>query len=171
MEVIATRLATSSESIDEYVKKTLLYHSIDHSELASMVRETLEDLEHCGLITKDGCTFQATLLGQAIVASSLTPEDGMFVHRELRKALGAFAMDSEMHVLYLFTPVQVIAGSMNWQIFRKEIEMFDESNLRAMGFIGLKAALINRMLVLISCRTLRCGGDPNLTFPGHKAAR
>jgi hypothetical protein len=80
-------------------------------------------------------------------------------------------MDGEMHVLYLFTPVQVIAGSMNWQIFRKEIEMFDESNLRAMGFIGLKAALINRMLVLTSCRTLRCGGGPDLTFSGHKAAR
>jgi hypothetical protein len=37
MEVIATRLATSSESIDEYVKKTLLYHSIGHSESASIV--------------------------------------------------------------------------------------------------------------------------------------
>lgn len=37
LEVIATKLAISSDSIDDYVKKTLLYQTIDQEELGSMV--------------------------------------------------------------------------------------------------------------------------------------
>lgn len=118
LEIIATKLATSEESTDHYIKNTLLYHTIDHDELTSMVKETVEELETSELITKGSDTeYSATLLGQAIVASSLTPEDGLFVHRELRKALQAFVMDGEMHVLYLFTPVQAAQTNINWQIF------------------------------------------------------
>ena len=43
LEVIATKLATSDESIDDYMKKTLLYHSMDHEELVKMVKSTMQD--------------------------------------------------------------------------------------------------------------------------------
>ena len=89
--------------------------------------------------------YSATPLGQAVVASALNPEDGLFVHRELRKALGAFVMDGEMHVLYSFTPVQAAHGNINWQVFRKEVECLDESNLRVLEFVGLKPHIINKM--------------------------
>ena len=85
LEAIATKLATSVESVDDYIKKPLLYHTMDHAELVKMVESTLKDLEQTELINKDNGNFQATLLGQAIVAPSFTPEDGLFVHRELRK--------------------------------------------------------------------------------------
>ncbi|KUJ22243.1 P-loop containing nucleoside triphosphate hydrolase protein [Mollisia scopiformis] len=139
LEIIATKLATSEESTDHYIKNTLLYHTIDHDELTSMVKETVEELETSELITKGSDTeYSATLLGQAIVASSLTPEDGLFVHRELRKALQAFVMNGEMHVLYLFTPMQAAQTNINWQIFSNEVERLDESNLRVLKFVGLK---------------------------------
>jgi DNA polymerase theta len=146
LEVIATKLATSDESIDDYMKKTLLYHSIDHDELAKIVKSTMSNLEESQLLHyANESEFRATLLGEAIVASSLTPEDGLFIHRELRKALQAFVMDGEMHVLYSFTPVQAAQINVNWQIFRKEMDGFDESNLRAMDFVGLKPSIINKM--------------------------
>lgn len=146
LEVIATRLATSVESVGDYMKKTLLYTTTEHADLAKMVKSTLEDLEQTELIKKDDNDIvQATLLGQAIVASSLTPEDGIFVHRELRKALQAFVMDGEMHVLYSFTPVQAAQGNIDWQIFLKEVEKLDESNQRALGFVGLKMTQLGRM--------------------------
>jgi DNA polymerase theta len=146
LEVIATKLATSVESVDDYMKKTLLYHIVDPAELTRMVESALDDLEQTELIKKDSDDdFQATLLGQAIVASSLTPEDGLFIHRELQKALQAFVMDGEMHVLYSFTPVQAAQGPVDWQKFLKEVEKFDESNQRALGFVGLKMSELNRM--------------------------
>jgi replicative superfamily II helicase len=146
LEVIATKLATSNDSIDDYIKRTLLCHSIEQNELAEMVLSTMQDLVETGLVQEsNGSEFTTTLLGQAIVASSLTPEDGLFVHRELRKALQAFVMDGEMHVLYLFTPVQAAHGNINWQVFRKEVESLDESNLRVLDFVGLKPVIINKM--------------------------
>ncbi|KAG0651093.1 Helicase and polymerase-containing TEBICHI [Hyphodiscus hymeniophilus] len=146
LEVIATRLATSIESLDDYIKRTLLYHTIEYPDLVKMVELTLEDLERSELIKKDSDEdFHATLLGQAIVASSLSPEDGLFVHRELRKALQAFVMDGEMHVLYSFTPIQAAHGDIDWQKFLKEVEKLDESNQRAFGFVGLKMTELNRM--------------------------
>ncbi|KAG4027322.1 hypothetical protein MFRU_031g00700 [Monilinia fructicola] len=146
LEIIATKLATSSEAIDDYVKKTLLYHTIDQGELTSMVEATLEDLLESKLIAQaQSYSYEATRLGQAVVASSLAPEDGLFVHKELRKSLEAFVLDGEMHVLYTFTPVQATQGNINWQVFRKEVDMLDESNLRVLGFVGLKPSLINKM--------------------------
>jgi replicative superfamily II helicase len=146
LEVISTKLATSRVSIDDYIRKTLLFYSIDRNELADMVLSTMQDLKETGLIEEiDELDYSATLLGQAVVASSLAPEDGLFVHRELRKALQAFVMDGEMHVLYSFTPVQAAHGNINWQIFRKEVERLDESNMRVLDFVGLKPLVINKM--------------------------
>ena len=148
LEVIATKLATSIESVDDYVKKTLLYHSIDPEELSQMVESTLEDLKATGLISYNKeSQLAATLVGQATVVSSLTPEDGIFVHDELRKALKAFVMDGEMHILYLFTPVHEIQANVNWQVFLREVEFLNESDMRALNFIGLKPSMINKMSV------------------------
>jgi DNA polymerase theta len=136
----------SNDSIDDYIRKTLLFHSIDRSELAEMVLSTVQELKEARLIEEcNGSEYSATSLGQAIVASSLTPEDGLFVHRELRKAMRAFVMDGEMHVLYSFTPVQAAHGNINWQIFRKEVDRLDESNLRVLEFVGLKPHVLNKM--------------------------
>jgi replicative superfamily II helicase len=146
LEVISTKLATSRDSIDDYIRKTLLFYSIDRNELSDMVLSTMQDLKENGLIEEvDGLDYSATLLGQAVVASSLAPEDGLFVHRELRRALQAFVMDGEMHVLYSFTPVQAAHGNINWQIFRKEVDRLDESNMRVLDFVGLKPLVINKM--------------------------
>lgn len=128
------------------MKKTLLYHTIDQEELKSMVEITLKDLLESKLVEQtESYSYEATRLGQAVVASSLAPEDGLFVHKELRRSLEAFVLDGEMHVLYTFTPVQATQGSVNWQIFRREVDMLDESNLRVLGFVGLKPSLINKM--------------------------
>lgn len=128
------------------MKKTLLCHTIDQEELESMVEKTLKDLLKNKLVEQTKTySYEATRLGQAVVASSLAPEDGLFVHKELRRSLEAFVLDGEMHVLYTFTPVQTMQGNINWQIFRKEVDMLDESNLRVLGFVGLKPSFINKM--------------------------
>jgi len=135
------------------MSKTLLQCSVDdkddpsinQEELNEMVKMTIQDLEDTDLIKRDNSDLQATLLGQAIVTSSLAPEDGIFVHKELSKALQAFVMDGEMHVLYAFTPVQAAQSAVNWKIFLSEVDAFDESNIRALGFVGLKPTVLNKM--------------------------
>ncbi|KAK7459233.1 DEAD/DEAH box helicase [Colletotrichum acutatum] len=146
LEVIAIRLATSRDALNEYITKTLLSHSGPLDSLQDCVEVSLGNLTNMGFVSVDDCeNYQPTKLGRAIVASALDPDDGVFIHKELERALQAFVMDGEMHILYTFTPVQDSGISINWQVFRNEMDNMDESGHRVLGFLGLKRAVINRL--------------------------
>ncbi|KAJ3566336.1 hypothetical protein NPX13_g7170 [Xylaria arbuscula] len=146
LEVVSIRLVNSRESISDYIRKTLLSLSGESNKVQEHVDSSLQDLLQMGFIQYDDSEcFVATQLGKAVVASSLEPEDGAFVYRELQRALQAFVMDGEMHILYTFTPVQELITSINWQIFRSEIEALDDSAFRVLMFLGLKPTVVNRM--------------------------
>lgn len=146
LEAIAVRLATSRDSLDDFVRKTLLYQSTDIVKVNEIVEASLSELQARGFISIDTfSSFVATQLGKAIVTSSLDPDDGVFIHNELKRALQAFVMDGEMHILYTFTPVQEISVNINWKAYANEMEGLDESGLRVLSFLGLKPTEINRM--------------------------
>ncbi|MCJ1378258.1 hypothetical protein MMC17_001355 [Xylographa soralifera] len=147
LEVIAVRLATHPDAVQEYIRRTLVYHTMDREALNLMVQTTIKDLLDSQLVLLDeNRTYSATQLGQAIVASSLTPEDGIFVNAEFQRALKAFVLDGEMHVFYMFTPVHSAGlGDINWQMFRKEVDGLDESGLRVLRFCGIDPGFVNRM--------------------------
>ena len=147
VEVITVRLATHESAVQEYVQRTLLAHIMEPTELDEMVKRSTQELISEGFLSIDRFgTYVATRLSQATVSAYLTPEDGVVVHDELQQALRAFVMDGEMHIFYLFTPVQLHGLSdIDWQRFRCEIENLDESGLRVLGFVGINPALVNRM--------------------------
>lgn len=147
LEVITIRLATHADAIQDYIQRTLLFHTMDPHRLITLVASTIEDLTHSGLLRINGTgSYEATLISQAIVASSLSPEDGLFLHAELQRALQAFVMDGEMHIIYTFTPVQWSSGThINWSVFRREMESLDESGLRVLNFVGISPGFVNRM--------------------------
>jgi len=93
LEIVAIRLATSRESLDVYMRKTLLYHSTTYESLRDTVELSLASLQSMGFVTIDSFSnYKASQLGKAIVTSTLDPEDGLFIHRELERALKAFVM-------------------------------------------------------------------------------
>ncbi|KAF6815928.1 DNA polymerase theta subunit [Colletotrichum sojae] len=146
LEVIAVRLATSRGALEDYINKTLLAHVGPPEPLQDCVEASLKNLQSMSFVTADICgNFQPTKLGKAIVASALDPDDGVFIHKELERALQAFVMDGEMHILYTFTPVNDFGTNINWQVFRNEMENLDDSGHRVLGFLGLKRAVINRL--------------------------
>ncbi|EGZ77129.1 P-loop containing nucleoside triphosphate hydrolase protein [Neurospora tetrasperma FGSC 2509] len=163
LEVIAIKLATSREALDEYVGRTMLACEQRLAEketeewedqIRGYIEIGLEKLKEMGFITVtvderfETASYSTTKLGGAIVASSLDPEDGVFIHKELERALKGFVMDGEMHVLYNFTPVSGLGNgtSINWKVFWNEMEKLHESGLRVMSFLGLKPVVLNRML-------------------------
>ena len=111
------------------------------------MKATVDDLLASNLIRIDHTgTYEASPLSRAIVAASLTPDDGIFVHDEIQRALRAFVMDGEMHIFYMFTPVQATGlADINWPIFRAEMERLDESGLRVLHCVGLSPGFINDM--------------------------
>ncbi|KAI5862180.1 P-loop containing nucleoside triphosphate hydrolase protein [Durotheca rogersii] len=161
LEIIAIRLANSRDSIQDYIQKTLLSLSASPDTVHARVEGGLQDLVDMGFVQSDdsGYSYTATKLGQAVVASALEPEDGAFVHREMQRALRAFVMDGEMHVLYMFTPIHNLSLTINWRVFRSEMENLDDSGLRVMIFLGLKPTQVN---------TMAQGGSLKETTPEEK---
>lgn len=98
------------------------------------------------LVLKEDESYGATLLGQAVVASAFSPEDGLYVHEELKRALEAFVMDGDMHIFYMFTPLQVAMDNpIDWQIFRDQLDRLGESGLRALQLVGVQPGFVNTM--------------------------
>ncbi|EXJ86604.1 DNA polymerase theta subunit [Capronia epimyces CBS 606.96] len=148
LEVIGIRMASSRISLDQYVQSSLLWHTTDHTIVTGMVDESIKELIDSELIqtTEHEHCLEPTRLGMAVVASGLSPEDGIFVHSELCRALESFVMDGDMHIFYLFTPVQTSGmAEISWPTFRNELHSLDESGLRAIRLIGVNPALVDRL--------------------------
>ncbi|KAI5288934.1 hypothetical protein KEM54_004660 [Ascosphaera aggregata] len=144
LEAIATRMVASRASIQEYMECTLLFHSMEAKDLQSMVEQAIHELKESDLLTADDDgSLEATTLGQAIVAASFSPEDGIHIYDELKKGLRSFVMDGDFHVFYMFTPLQANMTDIDWGVFRDQINIMDDSTIRAMMLIGAKPAVIH----------------------------
>lgn len=98
----------------------------------------------------DGPTgyFEATKIGNATVASGFSPDEGVFLHQELGRALMNFNLESDMHIVYQFTPIHSASTQsveIDWKIMRDEVERLDEGGLRAATFVGVSPGFVNRM--------------------------
>jgi replicative superfamily II helicase len=145
LEVIGIRLANSREAITDFITRSLLYQTVAHAVILALMDAAIQSLLETSLIerTKYGA-LEPTRLGRAIVVSSLTPEDGVFIYREMRRALESFVMDGEMHVFYIFTPVSA-AADISWRVFRDELEELDDSGMRAFRCVGVNPGVVNRL--------------------------
>lgn len=112
------------------------------------LKQSLMEIEEMQFVSRDEYqNYAATQLGKAIVASAIDPDDGVFVHKELSRALRAFVMDGDMHILYTFTPVQDFGIPINWQVYRREMEMLDESGMRVLAFLDIKPSMVLKLFV------------------------
>ena len=147
LEVITVRLATHPIAVQEYLRRTLLFHTIHWDRLQKMVEIAIEQLTVEGFITIDNSgSYEASQLSRATVSSYMTPEDGLLIHDELRRAMQAFVMDGEMHIFYLFTPIHFYGTTeIDWQIFRREMENLEDSGMRVLKQIGVNPGLVIKM--------------------------
>lgn len=131
----------------------------ESSILGAAVESAIDSLIADGLIVAESAgAYKSTQLGQAIVAASLTPEDGLFVYDEIRRALRGFVLDGDLHIFYMFTPIQASSlGDISWATFREQLDELDESSMRVLEYVGVNPAFVNRMyanqplFILISC--------------------
>lgn len=53
--------------------------------------------------------FVPTQLGAAVLASSLSPDEGLSVFAELQKARQCFVLENELHIVYLVSLPDIIS--------------------------------------------------------------
>jgi hypothetical protein len=58
-------------------------------------------------------SFEITHLGNAILKSGLSPEEGLLVYLDLQRAQKGIVLSNELHMLYLLSPVS-LTFNVNW---------------------------------------------------------
>ena len=70
----------------------------------------------CGMskVCQSPCRFEATLLGQATVASGLDPPDALLLAGDLAPARRRLNTESDLHAMFLLTDVREKIDKVDW---------------------------------------------------------
>ncbi|KAK7862252.1 hypothetical protein R5R35_008130 [Gryllus longicercus] len=151
LEVIASGVAETPEQLACYTNCTLLATS--HVGLENPIESCVKFLVDSECIrlqlTEDKITkYIPTPLGNACLAASMSPDDGLELFQELQKARQCFVLENELHLIYLVTPFSVSAqwGNLDWLQIMSLWEKLPPSMRRVGSLVGVDDAFMVRAL-------------------------
>lgn len=166
LEILAIELATSIEDVIRYLECTMLAKTLSEESrdtvMAQLATDVVEFLTEFNYISEAGGSptdkaklskerfkslqskFSATQFGKGVVASSLSPDDGLKLIKELSNVRKGLVLTSDLHLLYEIIPTSVavrtkIESSRYYELLLdiQEKEMFfnerDVSNILKIG--------------------------------------
>ncbi|XP_076390192.1 DNA polymerase theta isoform X3 [Megachile rotundata] len=143
LEAIASEVVYTPSDLELYTKCTLISMDSEHDskDPSNEAIKFLIDNEFLLLQnTEDGHRWVATAFGKACLAASIPPREGLFLLEELQKARRCFVLDTELHVVYLVTPVNSGSqiGAIDWMTFLELWKMLSESERRVGQLVGVE---------------------------------
>ncbi|KAI4495700.1 hypothetical protein M0802_008535 [Mischocyttarus mexicanus] len=143
LEAIASEIVYTKADLELYINCTLA--SINKKDvmtnLSTDAIKYLMDNEFLILqTTEQEERWVATPLGKACLSASISPIEGLFLFEELQKARRCFVLDTELHVVYLVTPVNDGSqiSTIDWMIFLELWKSISESERRVGQLIGVE---------------------------------
>ena len=110
LESIANGLLQTREEIKNYLNSTLFAYQtrkFTDNEIETVLIELIpktNPLIHQQLNDNNVTHFTASKLGEGILASSLSPEEGLKLFNELKLAMNGIALNCDLHLLYHVIP-------------------------------------------------------------------
>lgn len=94
--------------------------------------------------------FQATRLGRAIIASGLSPDDGLELQRDLMRAREGFILQNDLHIIYQVTPNDIARAIdlKDWQHYSKVWNDLDDICQN----VGKRVGVDENLILLRCCR-------------------
>ncbi|KAF7378835.1 hypothetical protein HZH66_015069 [Vespula vulgaris] len=143
LEAVASEVVYTQADLELYMNCTLA--SINKKEIMTNLStdaiKYLTDNEFLLLqTTEQEERWVATPLGKACLAASISPIEGLFLFEELQRARRCFVLDTELHVVYLVTPVNGGSqiGAIDWMVFLELWKSMSESERRVGQLIGVE---------------------------------
>ncbi|XP_046834318.1 DNA polymerase theta [Vespa crabro] len=143
LEAVASEVVYTQADLELYMNCTLA--SINKKDiminLSTEAIKYLTDNEFLLLqTTEQEERWVATPLGKACLAASISPIEGLFLFEELQRARRCFVLDTELHVVYLVTPVNGGSqiGTIDWMVFMELWKSMSESEKRVGQLIGVE---------------------------------
>ncbi|GJM87561.1 hypothetical protein PR202_ga03528 [Eleusine coracana subsp. coracana] len=118
MEVVAGGIVQTANDIHRYVRCTLLNSTKPFEDVVKSAQDSLRWLCHKKFVEWNNETkiYTSTPLGRAAFGSSLNPEESLVVLDDLSRAREGFVLASDLHLVYLVTPINVDVEP-DWELY------------------------------------------------------
>ncbi|KAJ4750728.1 DNA polymerase I [Rhynchospora pubera] len=131
MEVVSGGIVQTADDINRYVRCTLLNSTKPFEDVVKSAQDSLRWLCRNKFLEWNNETklYSCTPLGRAAFGSSLSPEESLVVLDDLSRAREGFVLSSDLHLVYLVTPINVEVEP-DWKLYYEkfmELPALDQS--------------------------------------------
>lgn len=157
LEVIASGVASTLEDLVCYTRCTLL-HALIQEERCNSSSKSRDEKDHKEgpmhdciqfLIDNEFIHHQGdgdvghyapTQLGRAVLASSLSPDEGLCVLQELQQARKSFVLENDLHLIYQVTPIKLSSqlNDVDWARYQDMWERLPPDKRRVADLVGIE---------------------------------
>ncbi|XP_031490151.1 helicase and polymerase-containing protein TEBICHI isoform X4 [Nymphaea colorata] len=146
LEVVAAGIVQTANDIHRYVRCTLLSTTKPFQAVVSSAQDSLRWLCCQHFLEWNGETklYSTTSLGRAAFGSSLAPEESLVVLSDLSRAREGLVLASDLHLVYLVTPINVEVEP-DWELYYERFMELSPLDQSVANRIGVTEPFLMRM--------------------------
>ncbi|KAL3650829.1 hypothetical protein CASFOL_007232 [Castilleja foliolosa] len=146
LEVVAGGIVQTASDIHRYVRCTLLNSTKPFEDVVKSAQDSLRWLCHKKFLEWSEVTklYTSTPLGRASFGSSLCPEESLIVLDDLIRAREGFVLASDLHVVYLVTPINVDVEP-DWELYYERYMQLSSLDQSVGNRVGVQEPFLMRM--------------------------
>uniref|UniRef100_T1IU43 DNA polymerase theta n=1 Tax=Strigamia maritima TaxID=126957 RepID=T1IU43_STRMM len=101
--------------------------------------------------------YVASSLGNAVMASSMPPDDGLIIFRELDRARKNFVLENELHIIYQVTPIHLADQweKLSWSEYLNFWYNLPSDQQKVGELVGVEERFLVRMVANLSAANMK----------------
>ncbi|CAH9090445.1 unnamed protein product [Cuscuta epithymum] len=146
LEVVAGGIVQTANDIHRYVRCTLLNSTRPFEDVVKSAQDSLRWLCHRKFLewSDDTKLYTITPLGRASFGSCLSPEESLVVLDDLLRAREGFVLASDLHLVYLVTPINVEVEP-DWELYYARFMELSALDQSVGNRVGVQEPFLMRM--------------------------
>ncbi|RID50585.1 hypothetical protein BRARA_H01306 [Brassica rapa] len=168
LEVVAGGIVQTAKDIHRYVRCTLLNSTKPFQDVVKSAQDSLRWLCHRKFLewNEETKLYTTTPLGRGSFGSSLCPEESLIVLDDLLRSREGLVMASDLHLVYLVTPINV-GVEPNWELYYERFMELSPLEQSVGNRVGVVEPFLMRMAHGATVRTLKKPQDVNKKLRGE----
>ncbi|KAL0698098.1 hypothetical protein Bca4012_054220 [Brassica carinata] len=168
LEVVAGGIVQTAKDIHRYVRCTLLNSTKPFQDVVKSAQDSLRWLCHRKFLewNEETKLYSTTPLGRGSFGSSLCPEESLIVLDDLLRARDGLVMASDLHLVYLITPINVSVEP-NWELYYERFMELSPLEQSVGNRVGVVEPFLMRMAHGATVRTLKKPQDVKKNLRGE----
>ncbi|KAH6757052.1 hypothetical protein C2S51_038889 [Perilla frutescens var. frutescens] len=167
LEVVAGGIVQTASDIHRYVRCTLLNSTKPFEDVVKSAQDSLRWLCHRKFLEWNDATklYTTSPLGRASFGSSLCPEESLIVLDDLMRAREGFVLASDLHLVYLVTPINVDVEP-DWELYYERYMQISSLDQSVGNRVGVQEPFLMRMAHGAPSRVLQRSRDSGKSLQG-----